>query len=366
MPDSLISRSLDSEYQLINNPDYINEITNYSTPLEKQGLPVIFSSLHLAMLMDIKHHNLMHMIENSEHYYKTYKLRKKNGGTRFITAPNNELKWVQRWILIHILEKVPSHPNVFSFRKGTSINQNATLHTGKQIILNVDLYRFFDSIDCKRVYGFFHYLGYAKNIAWDLAKLVTTMLPKSYWDQVRKEDVFFKSYIRLKRNVLPQGAPTSPILSNFIGLSMDKIFQSIADKSGIEYSRYADDITFSGERNKLPSKMFISKIIKQQNFYLHPNKTKYQSRKFRQSVTGLTVNDKVTVDREWKVKLRTQLYFCAKHGPQSHLEYHLTNNNPIKNNFKDHLLGKVKFLYSVEPKTAKKYIVLFNQIEWPF
>lgn len=345
--------------------DFKEEIISYSKNLEEKGLPVIFSLPDLSFKIGLPFHVIQEILKDKSKHYKTFKIQKKTGGHRWITSPDEQLKRIQRWIYENILKNVPEHDCSFGFVNERSIVDNAKKHVKQDTILNVDLYRFFDSIEQKRVAGVFKHLGYQPNLAYSIAELLTAKMSKTYWKEIEEENIFKDSFIKESPQILPQGSPASPRIANFIAHSLDTKMELLANKLNLNYSRYADDLTFSGNYKKLPSIKTLRKIVKEEGFNLNEKKVKYFKRSHRQIVTGVVVNDKISVPREFKEKLRTELYHCIKKGPLSHQKWLMKNKDfIIKANYRDHLLGKVCFVHSVEPEKGREYLEMYNQIKW--
>jgi RNA-directed DNA polymerase len=344
--------------------DYKDLLISYSQNLASKDLPIIFDLYHLAYSIGIPPYKLINVIRDRDHLYNTYKVRKKGGGYRWIMSPNKELKIIQNWILVNILNKIEIHDSSNAFVKGKSIVLNAKNHINKELILNIDLYRFFDTITEKRVYGLIKNLGYTEKLSYDIARLLCVNAPKSYWKEIRKENRLKKKLINTKPAILPQGAPTSPMVSNLISKRLDKAFTNYCSKCNIVYSRYADDLTFSGKREEMISLDVIKNIIRQQGFTINTKKTKYLSNHKKQTVTGITVNSGLHVDKKIVRQINQELFFCLKYGYRNHLDYKATKGEPIKSGYKDWLLGKICFIYSVEKKRGEKLFSIYNQIEW--
>ncbi|MGV9012963.1 MAG: reverse transcriptase family protein [Flavobacteriales bacterium] len=342
------------------------DIIEYASNLHGKGLPVVFSLTHLARMFDVPSIVLTRMIQDRARNYKTFKIRKKHGGHRVIMSPVGPLKVIQSWVLGHILEKVIVNEECCGFVKGKNIATNALPHVGQEAIMNIDLYRFFDTITEQRVYGLFKWLGYHRNLAVSLAQLLTAPLPYGTCSVLEKENVFSEHLRAEDCNRLPQGSPASPMISNLVAYALDIRLRNLAAKRNCKYTRYADDLTFSGAHSSLPSLDLVSKIIEEEGFYLNPAKTRISGRRSRQEVTGLTVNDGVRVDTAFKKRVRTELYHCVTHGGENH-QVRMAMVNPTavrKSNFKDHLLGKICFINAVEPELGKKFLLQYNQIDW--
>lgn len=357
---------LDHIYSLIEGApkDYQEEILAYSANLNRQGLPILFSKEHLAFSIGIRPSLINEIISYNQNKYSGYRIRKKSGGTRWILAPEPDLKYIQTWIKVNILDKVAVHPQATGFISKRSIVTNASYHTKSEVILNIDFYRFFDSINERRVYGLFNRLGYAKNLSYTFAQLLCTEPPEKYFEEIEKEGVIAFDPTIFHHFILPQGSPASPTITNIICYRLDCRLHSLAQKNGCKYSRYVDDVTFSGSREQLPSLNTIIKIVAEEGFTVNKNKIKYRSKNKRQSVTGLIVNEGIRVPREYKKEIDNHLFYCLKFGPKNHLEFLKKKDIPIKSNYKQWLFGKILYLFSVEPAKAKKQFDQFQQIKW--
>lgn len=345
--------------------EYIEEIKNYAIALDAKNLPIIFTKEHLAILMNRSPQEVALMVSNSHAYYNVFKIRKKAGGDRWIMAPKDELKYVQNWIKANILDKVKIHEGATAFFAGSSIRENAAKHSNSRMILNIDLYRFFDSINERRVFGLFKSLGYHPNLCVDLARLLTVCPPKNYWKVIKKENKFRKKIRYRPQPILPQGSPASPTISNIICFNFDSRVYGLCKKSGCNYSRYVDDVTISGERDKIPSFSTLKRIIRKEGFYINNDKTKYLPDSYRQTVTGLSVNAGVHVISSFKKNVYSHLYYSIKYGPENHLS-HLRGKKrqAVRSNFKQWLSGCISYVSSIEPHIGKDMYDKFNLIEW--
>lgn len=228
----------------------------------------------------------------------------------------------------------------------------------------MDLQRFYDSITENRIFGIFKSLGYHPNLAVSLAK-ICTLVPDEYilrsfkLKEKELKDLLIDNQI----GILAQGAPSSPKISNLICQSLDRRLLGLAVKHELKYSRYADDLTFSGDyENLIKVKRIISRIVKEEKLFVNHSKTKLIKQGGKFFITGLNVdNDKTTIPRKTKKKIEHHLFHCKKNGVANHLKTcGITNRN-----FKDWLLGNIAFVFSVEQDLGKKYFDDFNQIQWP-
>ncbi|MBT3224427.1 MAG: RNA-directed DNA polymerase, partial [Proteobacteria bacterium] len=223
-------------------------------------------------------------------HYRRFTIPKRNGSKRPIWAPLPKLKEAQRWILHNIVEHLPVHGAAHGFLTGRGIVTNARPHGGSALLLNIDLKEFFPTVTWRRVRGVFRKAGYREQVATLLA-LICTEAPR--------EVVEFNGetwYVALGPRCLPQGAPTSPALTNTICLRLDRRLSGLAKKNGYTYTRYADDLTFSlphGFTGPPKTGMLIGavkKIVVAEGFAVNPDKTRVLRSGGRQQVTGLVVN----------------------------------------------------------------------------
>jgi RNA-directed DNA polymerase len=342
--------------------EFIQAAISYIDTLETKNLPVLFSIKHLCQILNINYNSVLEIINNREQFYDGFKLKKRRGGYRYIQSPNASLRVIQTWIHNKILLNVPMHENCFSFIKQKSIVDNANVHANADSILKLDLYRFFESIDQRKIYKVFLDLGYTKNVAIDLSKL-TTILPNKYYESIiLKDKLTPENFVLSKHGFLPQGSPTSPLLSNIVAKKLDIRLSGLAKSLNVNYSRYADDITFSGDRANLPKVSFIEKVLKEEGFYLNYKKTKLRVKGQRQIVTGLSISNGVHVPKNYKRKIRQHLHYCKVLGPEKHLE----NINLEKANFKDWLYGSICYIRSIEKDIGDKMLDDFDKINWLF
>jgi retron-type reverse transcriptase len=244
-------------------------------------------------------------------HYVRFEIPKKTGGTRRISAPMPRLKHAQRWVLDHILDRVVLHDAAHGFRKQRSIVSNARPHVGADVVLNLDLKDFFPTLEYKRIRGLFRGLGYGEAAATIFA-LITS---EPEVDEVELDGQTF--YVANGVRRLPQGAPTSPAITNVVCRRMDARLAGAAKKLGFTYTRYADDLTFSGPRTADAGAMLdrIRFITTDEGFAEHPRKTRVLRRGRRQEVTGVVVNERLGVDRDTLRRFRALLFQIGKDGP---------------------------------------------------
>lgn len=284
--------------------------------LEAQKLPVLGTAEELAKAMDISVGELRFLafsrkVSKTTHYKRFY-IPKKTGGERMISAPMPRLKLAQYWVLENILAKVPVHESAHGFLTGKSIVSNAGPHVGKDVVINIDLKDFFPTLTYRRVKGMFKGLGYSEQVATILGLICT----EPEIDEVVMDDETY--YVAKGPRFLPQGAPSSPMITNIICRRLDKRLVKLAESFGFAYTRYADDITFSGDREKTPEigKLLgkTGNIVRHEGFTVHRDKTRVLHRGRQQEVTGIVVNNKLSVDRKTLRRLRAVLFQLEKDG----------------------------------------------------
>jgi RNA-directed DNA polymerase len=284
--------------------------------LRENNLPVFEAIEDLATAMRLTVSQLRFLAfsrkTSTVSHYIRFKIPKKTGGDRLISSPMPRLKRVQHWILDQILEQIPQHSAAHGFRRGRSIVTNAQPHVGADVVINLDLKDFFPSISYKRVKGIFQALGYSEAIATVFALLCTE-------PDVTELQLDGKTYfVATSDRHLPQGAPTSPALTNLLCRRLDKRLTHMAASQGFTYTRYADDLTFSASGDATRKICNILKhtenIVTHEGLTLHPDKTRVLRSTQQQEVTGVVVNEKLNVDRTTLKKFRATLHHIEKDG----------------------------------------------------
>ena len=296
----------------------LNNRTPDAARLERQGLPKLETPEVLAQALGLTVGQLRGLCYARTVYTRTnyvrFALPKKTGGLRIISAPLPRLKAAQHWVLQNVLEKLPVHEVAHGFRAGRSIVSNARPHVGAAVVVNMDLKEFFPSVMYPRVKGFFVKLGYSEATATALALLCTE-------PDVEEVELDGQRYfVAQGGRRLPQGAPTSPALTNLLCRRLDRRLRGAAKKLGFTYTRYADDLTFSvpkggtGDVGKMLR--LVRFVVRKEGFVPHPEKTRVLRRGGQQEVTGVVVNDKPGVDRETLRRFRALLHQLEKNGPE--------------------------------------------------
>lgn len=279
-----------------------------------------------AIFLSIDQQILKNLLYNNVYYmYTGFRLRKRSGGYRHIARPRKTLMDIQKTIHHKILAPVHIHPTVTGFRKGFSIMDNAQRHLGKDEIIKTDILHFFPSIKKDKVIQVFEKIGYPKHISYVLAELCCLS------------------------GQLPQGAPTSPALSNIISYEMDRKLSALSSRYGLTYTRYADDLTFSGSQLKpeqiLPA---IKKIVNEEGFSINHKKTRYISQGKRKIITGISISsgNKLTLPKAKKREIRKNVHFILSKGLAEHQRF-IKSTDPV---YLKRLIGYLSFWKTVEPE----------------
>ena len=316
--------------------EYTKNYISYAKNLFDKDLPIITSPAHLSMLIGLDHQYVLSMAYSAERFYRHFVIKKANGKNREIYEPLPDLKFVQHWILSNILEKCHVSNYAKAFIKGRTLKHNARFHRSQSVVVTMDIKDFFPSIKIFDVFSIYKEMGYRDNVAWFLAHLCC------------------------HKNVLPQGAPTSPYLSNIRLLKLDEAIVKYASEKKIRYTRYADDLTFSGDLNphKVISK--ISQLVYAEGFQINSKKTRIAYQNARQEVTGIVVNSHMQVSKEQRKSIRQQVYYIKKYGLNSHLEY----IGETRQHYINHLMGQINFALFVNPKDEelKEYFELVKEL----
>jgi RNA-directed DNA polymerase len=330
--------------------------------VSSHGLPAIDDALALANAMGVPLAELRFLaysraVSRISHYQR-FTLPKKSGGTRLISAPMPRLKRAQYWVLDNLLARQPVHAAAHGFVPGRSIVGNAGAHAGNSVVINFDLKDFFPSIAYPRVKGLFSSFGYSNSVSTLLA-LICTETPTDIVE-IDKQ----RYHVAKGERCLPQGAPSSPAITNLLCRRLDRRLQASAAKLGFSYTRYADDMTFSAPesaRGNLGRMLWCARqIIADEGFTLHPDKQRVMRAGSRQEVTGLVVNEDPAVPREKMRRFRATLYQVERDGPDG--KHWNGNANVIAA-----LDGYARFIFMVNPRKGAPLLARVAALKqrWP-
>jgi RNA-directed DNA polymerase len=297
-------------------------------------------------------------------HYSYRILPKRSGGFRVLESPKARLKELQRRILSGILDHIPVHPAAHGFAKGRSIVSFAALHSGKDVLLRLDLQDFFPAFPAARVQTLFRTLGYAEHVADLLGGLCTNAAPRYVWNS-RPPEIdpmqWYEARSLYARPHLPQGAPTSPALANLTAFRLDCRLTGLAKSAGAAYTRYADDLAFSGaEGFRRAAARFSSHaaaIALEEGFSVNHHKTRILGQGVRQQLAGIVVNRKVNPRRSDVERLEAILTNCIRFGPESQNRAHCPD-------FHAHLEGRIGFIEMIDRVKGRRLKALFDDIHW--
>jgi retron-type reverse transcriptase len=301
-------------------------------------------------------------------HYHYRVLTKISGNIRLIEAPKSRLKELQSRVLSQILDKIPAHEAVHGFVKSRSIKTFAAPHVGSHIVLRMDLRDFFPSFARPRIQAMFRTMGYPESVADRLGGICTTTTPRDIWSRgAFGEDPLHLWESRWEARALhfqphlPQGAPTSPALANLCGFRLDCRLSGLAKSAGANYTRYADDLAFSGDeefaKRARRFSIHVAAIAMEEGFKMHHRKTRIMRQGVRQHLAGLVVNQRLNVARDDFDRLKAVLTNCVRFGPAS-------QNRESHPQFRSHLEGRVGFVEMINPAKGKRLRGILERIQW--
>ena len=300
--------------------------------------------------------------EPRRHAYRW--IAKRSGSRRLVEIPCGRLRHVQGRLLREVLDPIPAHDSAHGFRPRRSIRTYAAPHVGRSVVLKLDLLDFFPSIGSSRVTALFLSCGYPEPVARLLSALCSNAAPSDVW--ARREapspcEGTSRSRRLLQRPHLPQGAPTSPALANLCAYRLDARLSGLASASGGTYTRYADDLAFSGDpafaRTIERFHVHACAIALEEGFRVNTRKTRIMRRGVCQRIAGVVVNEKVNVPRADYEALKATIHNCVVHGPSAQDRSGVTD-------FRAHLLGRIAHVGSLHPDRGRKLRGEFARIAW--
>jgi len=364
------------------------EIQQYVNQLRASNLPVIFSLGHLSKITQIEYDLLRDTVNRRRESanYDMFTIKKRSGKCRFIHAVNGKLFDLQKYLNNHVLQKTVPHPASFAFHPSGGIRKCASVHCGCRWLLQFDLKDFFYSIAEPKVFATFKNLGYKPLLAFELSRLCTTLrLPSKmnkylrcsdkyrsdeFWDERFDKEVIRKPYpLQEYIGVLPQGAPTSPMLSNLIAEKLDVQLSDYGQQYGFVYTRYADDIALSA--SELPRNKSIGciqreviSIIRKTGFTENKKKIRVAGPGSKKLILGLLVDGKQPrISKEMLRRIDRNLYAVNKFGLVATSEYEGFDS---AYGFYNHISGLISFIKDVDFERWENFQSSFDSIEVPF
>lgn len=280
--------------------------------------PATLTVQDLLTLFQLSERNLYKLTNRQRYYYRTFSIPKRTGGYRTIEAPTPLLKKIQQQILENFLEPHPVSRFAKAYKKRSSLKEMARFHVKQHMVVRIDLTDFFGSLKEASVFRFFRQQGYSEAVTVILTKLTTY------------------------KGALPQGAPTSPTLSNILMRKIDEKVGRYCSENKIRYTRYADDLVFSGNFSIKRLLAKLHSVLAPQQLRINNKKTRVMRRHSTQMVTGLVVNDKLGIARNTRRKLRQELYYSEKFGIESHVRKIGFEKDPEK--YLQSLIGRQNYI----------------------
>lgn len=311
--------------------------------LARYGLPVWKSEEDLAEALGVSVKRLryfsIHREKEKAPHYVAFTAPKRSGGRRMIMAPKRELKGLQRRLNKLLVQRLPVSDRAHGFRRGRSIRTGAEPHVGKAVVLHLDIKDFFPTVHFGRVRGLLISLGYSYPVAATLSLLMT---------EAQRQPVMIHRtlyHVPVGRRYCVQGAPTSPGICNALFLKADRRLAGLAGSLGFDYTRYADDLTFSGDDPGVVHKLktVAQKIIREEGFEVNPGKTRIMRQGRGQRVTGVTVNQTLGLGRKERRKIRAMVHRLSLQAAQG-------ESDPAEVR---RLRGKLAYLAMLNPDQAE-------------
>lgn len=302
--------------------EYCEECMIYAQNLWVNKIPIIYTQEHLCALLGYLPIYVYAAANSPERFYRQFSIPKKNGGIRIISEPLPNLKEIQKWILKNILYNLKVSAYAKAYIPGKSIKENVRFHRRQKKVLSLDIKSFYDCLTNWMVFQLFMENGYNESVAMMLTGLCCL------------------------NGSLPQGAPTSAALSNLLMKKFDEIVGKYCKEQEIRYTRYADDMTFSGDFDEVQVIRFIRKNLKSMGLKLNKTKTRVRKQGQQQEVTGIVVNYKTQVPKTVRKEIRKNMYYIQKYGLESHLNYIGTE----RKNYIGHLMGQISYALFINPK----------------
>lgn len=330
-------------------------------------VPVIHDEADLAVYLGLRPNRLLALADArsmergaQSEALRNYRYRwvpKAGGGVRLIEAPKPTLKHAQRVILREILNSIPLPDEVHGFRPEHSVFTYAAPHAGQRVVLRFDIEDFFLSVEARRVYGVFRMAGYPEPVARLLTGLVSNSVPRGQ----AVDGVNPRKARALRQPHLPQGAPTSPMLANIIAARLDRRLSGVARRFDATYTRYADDLAFSGGGDLFRRSTWFAALVRaiaeDEGFTIRRDKTRIMPSAQRQRLGGLVVNEAPAVSRRERDQLRAVLHDAIVNGP-------VAANRAGVDDFRNHLLGRISWVAAAKPAHGAKMRAQFDRIVW--
>jgi retron-type reverse transcriptase len=337
-------------------------------------IPPLANVGELAEFLNLPSKFIDWLASHRHSHYRVKLIRKRSTGMRLLEAPKTRLKMVQHRIATEILNSVPAHPAAHGFVRKRSAVSYAQPHVNQPVVLRMDLMDFFPTISASRVFGLFRSLGYPYAVTHLLCNLCTAVTSidmledatRALGEQAIGYSVQQHATRERLRSLycerhLPQGAPTSPALANLIAYRLDCRLSGLAASTNVTYTRYADDLLFSGNddfgRTVKSFAVQVGAIALDEGFDVNFRKTRIMRRSTRQFAAGIVINQRTNIQRVAYDQLKATLHNCLTRGPAA-------QNREARSDFRMHLLGKINWVKQLNPNRGAKLAKIFGEIDW--
>jgi len=341
-------------------------VTAISTPAELARI-LELSAGELDWFSDCQSRERATIPEPLRHY-RYHWVAKASGSLRLIEAPKPRLKQIQRKLLADVVQRIPPHESAHGFRAGRSIATFVAPHVGQTIVLKMDLRDFFVSITSARIISLFLTAGYPEAVARLLTGLCTNTVPPDVWkhsvglgrEPCRSPETWL-SRRRYRQPHLPQGAPTSPALANLAAYRLDARLTGLAQAAEAHYTRYADDLLYSGGETFARSirrfPIHVAAIAREEGFAVQHRKTRVMRQGVQQRAAGVVINQKANIPRQEYDSLKAIVCNCVRHGPHG-------QNRAAVGDFRAHLAGRIAHVAQLNPEKGRRLARWFEAIAW--
>jgi RNA-directed DNA polymerase len=356
-------------------PDAVaREALRQANELQRNRLPAILTLKHLAIHTSTRYEDLRRYVEREQDPYRTFRISKRSGGKRQICVPSPPLMIVQRWLAAHVLRPIPPDTASTAYSQGSSPVRCAWQHCGARWLLKLDIRKFFESVSEIQVFHVFESLGYNPLISFEMARLCTRIYSRSnrwmrsVWTVWSQDYEAIPAYQVKQIGHLPQGAPTSPMLSNLAMRELDSDLARLAASAGLIYTRYADDLAFStgssafSRGDATAFLHLVQKRVRAEGLSPNKRKTLVAPPGARKIVLGLLVDgDRPRLRREFRERLLVHAHYLKRFGPAHHAE---------KRGFRSvwsmhrHIYGLVGYARQVEPAFAQRVEEELASVRW--
>jgi len=301
---------------------------------ERQRGNAVNSIEELAGLLGVSSELLLCLARSADRYYREDEEVKPDGRIRIYNKPYGDLKKVQKIIHRKFIRSIPSHNIIHSYRSNRDQVTNAQIHVGKQLIVKLDIKDFFPSVGPERVFKALRDVNCSEPVARLLTRLCT------------------------RQNQLPQGAPTSPGIANQVLMPLARRIERLCSIHHLTPSIFGDDITVSGSKRAQKIKNLLARIIQEEGFCVNKDKIKVLPARVKQVVTGVVVNRKTNVDKDYYRRVRAVVHNCLTKGPATQFEGDLRKA-------KNSLRGKISHVQKLNPSRGANLLRTFHLISWP-